>query len=111
MGVHIDRPYANKKTIAKDVAGRVGISNVKSEEYINTLIDVCNEHLENGEDVKLYPFVNFKFYNSQKADGSIYSYPKAYISTLAKKFARVTRQFFIIRFGQRKAHHIYGVPF
>jgi len=47
--------------------------------------------LENGEDVKLYPFVNFKFYNSKKADGSIYSYPKAYISTLAKKFARVTK--------------------
>lgn len=91
MGVHIDRPYANKKTIAKEVASRVGISNVKSEEYINALIDVCNSHLENGEDVKLYPFVNLKFYNSQKADGSIYSYPKAYISTLAKKFARVTR--------------------
>ena len=84
MGVHIDRPYANKKTIAKAVASRVGISHVKSA-------DVCNSHLENGEDVKLYPFVNFKFYNSQKADGSIYSYPKAYISTLAKKFARVTK--------------------
>ncbi len=50
----------NKKTLVKEVAQELDLTQTETEVVVNTIIDKIREHLVNGDNVELYGFGKFE---------------------------------------------------